>query len=44
MASDTELAALSCQAMMDVPRIRPVLLIRLGMLGEGTIGASVIAA
>ncbi|MBW6532561.1 helix-turn-helix transcriptional regulator [Sphingomonas sp. RRHST34] len=25
MASDTELAALSCQAMMDVPRIRPVL-------------------
>ena len=25
MARDTELAALSCQAMMDVPRIRPVL-------------------
>lgn len=25
MASDTDLAALSCQAMMDVPRIRPVL-------------------
>jgi DNA-binding HxlR family transcriptional regulator len=23
MASDTDLAALSCQAMMDVPRIRP---------------------
>jgi DNA-binding HxlR family transcriptional regulator len=25
MTRDTELAALSCQAMMDVPRIRPVL-------------------
>ncbi len=25
MASDTDLAALSCQAMMDVPPIRPVL-------------------
>jgi DNA-binding HxlR family transcriptional regulator len=25
MASDTELQALSCKAMMDVPRIRPVL-------------------
>jgi DNA-binding HxlR family transcriptional regulator len=25
MASDTDLEALSCQAMMDVPRIRPVL-------------------
>lgn len=25
MASDTNLEALSCQAMMDVPRIRPVL-------------------
>jgi DNA-binding HxlR family transcriptional regulator len=25
MASDTDLAALSCKAMMDVPRIRPVL-------------------
>ncbi|RYF07080.1 MAG: transcriptional regulator, partial [Oxalobacteraceae bacterium] len=25
MASDTDLGALSCKAMMDVPRIRPVL-------------------
>lgn len=25
MASDTDLEALSCTAMMDVPRIRPVL-------------------
>ena len=25
MADDTDLAALSCQAMVDVPRIRPVL-------------------
>ena len=25
MASDTDLQALSCKAMMDVPRIRPVL-------------------
>ena len=25
MADDTDLAALSCQALMDVPRIRPVL-------------------